>query len=44
MDLPLSLLNRMLTREVKALFGYRAGREEELSPLLFELGEDGSPM
>jgi ferredoxin len=44
MDLPLSLLNRMLTREVEALFGHRAGREEELSPLLFELGEDGSPM
>jgi formate dehydrogenase subunit beta len=44
MDLPLSLLNRMLTREVEALFDHRAGREEELSPLLFELGEDGSPM
>jgi formate dehydrogenase subunit beta len=44
MNLPLSLLNRMLTREVEALFGQRAGRQEELSPLLFELGEDGSPM
>jgi formate dehydrogenase subunit beta len=44
MGLPLSLLNRMLTREVETLFGHRAGREEELSPLLFELGEDGSPM
>jgi formate dehydrogenase subunit beta len=44
MDLPLSLLNRMLTREMATLFGHRAGREEELSPLLFELGEDGSPM
>ncbi|MBN1812017.1 MAG: 4Fe-4S dicluster domain-containing protein [Anaerolineae bacterium] len=44
MDLPLSLLNRMLTREVETLFGHRAGREETLSPLLFELGEDGSPM
>jgi formate dehydrogenase subunit beta len=44
MDLPLSLLNRMLTREVEALFGHRAGREEELSPLLFELGEEGSPL
>jgi ferredoxin len=44
MGLPLSLLNRMLTREMETLFGHRAGREEELSPLLFELGEDGSPM
>jgi Na+-translocating ferredoxin:NAD+ oxidoreductase RnfC subunit len=44
MDLPLSLLNRMLTREVEALFGHRAGREEALSPLLFELGEEGSPL
>jgi formate dehydrogenase subunit beta len=44
MDLPLSLLNRLLAREVEALFGHRTGREEELSPLLFELGEDGSPM
>jgi ferredoxin len=44
MDLPLSLLNRMLTREVEALFDHRAGREEALSPLLFELGEEGSPL
>jgi ferredoxin len=44
MDLPLSLLNRMLTREMEVLFGHRAGREEELSPLLFELGEEGSPL
>jgi formate dehydrogenase (coenzyme F420) beta subunit len=44
MDLPLSLLNRMLTREVETLFGHRAGQEEELSPLLFELGEEGSPL
>jgi ferredoxin len=44
MGLPLSLLNRMLTREVEELFDHRAGREEKLSPLLFELGEDGSPM
>jgi len=44
MGLPLSLLNRRLTREVETLFGYRAGREEALSPLLFELGEEGSPI
>jgi formate dehydrogenase subunit beta len=44
MDLPLSLLNRMLTREVESLFDHRAGREEALSPLLFELGEEGSPL
>jgi ferredoxin len=44
MGLPLSLLNRMLVREVDALFGHRAGREEALTPLLFELGEEGSPL
>ncbi|OQY23516.1 MAG: hypothetical protein B6I35_03450 [Anaerolineaceae bacterium 4572_32.2] len=44
MGLPLSLLNRRLVREVDALYHHRAGREEALSPLLFELGEDGSPM
>lgn len=44
MGLPLSLLNRMLVREVDALFSHRAGREEALSPLLFELGEEGSPL
>jgi len=44
MGLPLSLLNRMLVREVDGLFGHRAGREETLSPLLFELGEEGSPL
>lgn len=44
MDLPLSLLNRHLVREVEALFGHRAGRDEALTPLLFELGEDGSPI
>ena len=42
MDLPLSLLNRMLTREMDALFSHRAGKEEKLSPLLYELGEEGS--
>jgi formate dehydrogenase subunit beta len=44
MGLPLSLLNRMLAREIDALFKHRAGREEALSPLLFELGEEGSPL
>ena len=44
MGLPLSLLNRRLVREVDALYHHRAGREETLSPLLFELGEDGSPI
>jgi ferredoxin len=44
MGLPLSLLNRRLVREVAALYGHRAGREEALSPLLFELGEEGSPL
>jgi len=44
MGLPLSLLNRHLTREVETLFGYRAGQEAALSPLLFELGEEGSPI
>ena len=44
MDLPLSLLNRRLVREVEALFGHRAGREQVLGPLLFELDEEGSPI
>ena len=44
MDLPLSLLNRRLTREVEALYGHRAGREQKLTPMLFELGEEGSPL
>jgi formate dehydrogenase subunit beta len=44
MGLPLSLLNRRLANEVEALFGYHAGREEALTPLLFELGEEGSPI
>ncbi len=44
MGLPLSLLNRRLAREVQALYDHRAGREETLTPLLFELGEEGSPL
>ncbi len=44
MGLPLSLLNRHLVREVEALYGHRAGREETLTPLLFELDEEGSPI
>jgi ferredoxin len=43
MGLPLSLLNRRLAREMEERFGHRAGREETLSPLLFELDEEGSP-
>jgi formate dehydrogenase subunit beta len=45
MGLPLTLLNRRLVREVATLFGgHRAGHEPVLSPLLFELGADGSPI
>lgn len=44
MGLPLSLLNRRLVREIETLYGYRAGREEALTPLLFELGSEGSPI
>jgi hypothetical protein len=44
MGLPLSFLNRRLVREVDALYSHRAGREEKLTPLLFELGEEGSPL
>jgi ferredoxin len=44
MDLPLSLLNRRIVKEIEDLFGYRAGREEAPTPLLFELGEEGSPI
>ncbi len=44
MELPLSLLNRRLVQEVDALYHHRAGRQETLTPLLFELGEEGSPI
>ena len=44
MELPLSLLNRRLVREMEALYSHRAGREAVLTPLLFELGEEGSPL
>lgn len=44
MNLPLSLLNRRLAREVEALYGHRAGRQQALAPMLFELGEEGSPL
>jgi formate dehydrogenase subunit beta len=44
MDLPLSFLNRRLVKEIEDLFGHRAGREEVRTPLLFELGEEGSPI
>jgi formate dehydrogenase subunit beta len=38
-DLPLSLLNRKLAREVQTLFHYRAGEEPTQSPLLTMLAE-----
>jgi hypothetical protein len=44
MSLPLSLLNRRIVKEVEDLFGHRAGREKAPTPLLFELGEEGSPI
>jgi ferredoxin len=44
MDLPLSLLNRRIVKEIEELFGHSAGREEAPTPLLFELGEEGSPI
>jgi ferredoxin len=44
MGLPLGLLNRRLAREVDSLYGHRAGWDETLNPLLFELGEEGSPI
>lgn len=44
MGLPLSLLNRMLAREMLERFGHAAGREETMTPLLFQLGEEGSPI
>jgi formate dehydrogenase subunit beta len=42
MELPLSLLNRKLAKEVYELFGYRAGLEPVKGPLLtmFEEGEE----
>jgi formate dehydrogenase subunit beta len=39
MDLPLSLLNRKLAKEVQTLFHYRAGEEPTQSPLLTMLAE-----
>jgi len=34
MDIPLSLLNRKIAKEVEALFGYSAGRDAETAPPL----------
>jgi formate dehydrogenase subunit beta len=39
MDLPLSLLNRKLAKEVQTLFQYQAGEEPTQSPLLTMLAE-----
>ena len=43
MELPLSLLNRKLGKEVQALFHYRAGDEATQSPLATPLAEGEDP-
>jgi ferredoxin len=43
MELPLSLLNRKLAKEVQRLFRYYAGEEPTLSPLLTMLPEGEEP-
>jgi formate dehydrogenase (coenzyme F420) beta subunit len=40
MHIPLSLLNRMIAREVKALFGHTAGSDPELPPPLATFRKD----
>ncbi len=40
MNIPISLLNRALAREVEAAFGYRAGLEAEPSPITTVLSEE----
>jgi len=42
MDIPISLLNRKLVQDVQELFGYRAGLDDQLGPLLtmFDEGEE----
>ena len=44
MELPLSLLNRKLAKEVYELFGYRAGLEPVNGPLLTMLAEGEEPL
>ena len=45
MDIPLSLLNRKITREVEALFDYRTGQNAETPPPLATfLKEEELPM
>jgi ferredoxin len=44
MELPLSLLNRKLAKEVQELFGYRAGLEPVQGPLLTMLAENEEPL
>ncbi len=39
MNIPISLLNRKLVKEVQEMFGYRAGRDAEPGPLLGMFGE-----
>ena len=44
MELPLSLLNRKLAKEVRELFQYRAGGEPVKAPLLTMLAEGEEPL
>jgi Na+-translocating ferredoxin:NAD+ oxidoreductase RnfC subunit len=44
MELPLSLLNRKLEKEVRELFGYRAGAKPVQAPLLTMLAEGEEPL
>jgi ferredoxin len=45
MDLPLSLLNRKVAKEVETLFGYRAGMDAQTPPPLATFGrEEHLPM
>ena len=44
MELPLSLLNRKLAKEVQELFSYRAGVEPVKAPLLTMLAEGEEPL
>lgn len=41
MEIPIGLLNKMLAKEVQAMFGYRAGLQPELSPLTTILSDEG---
>jgi formate hydrogenlyase subunit 6/NADH:ubiquinone oxidoreductase subunit I len=43
MDIPISLLNRKLVKEVESNFGFKAGETPTPSPLTTILGEEVSP-